>query len=1406
MNRTLIEAARTMLADSLLPTTFWAEAVSTACYIFNRVRVTKPQNKTPYELLFGHKPIISYIRPFGCHVTILDTLSVLGKFDGKSDEGFLVGYSLNSKAYRVYNLVTKRVEVNLHVNFLEDKPNVKGVGYRWMFDIDYLTDSMNYIPVSLENQANPHAGASEVTNSAGTPTSIASEEKDEEVELIVVPSAVKIPEEKDESRTSSTNSKKEETLTEPQKEKKDSSTDSLEDNPKIQAFRRELEEIALKHLGTVPKNNTTSTPSVNTGSQIVNTGRLDHDDSLMPELEIFHKPETGIFNEASYDEEGVITDFNSLLIEIEVSPTPILRIHSIHPKSQILGDPKSAVQTRSKVQNKSGAHALLSHIQKQQRNNHKDQQHCLFACFLSQEEPKKIAEALQDDSWVQAMQEELLQFKLQQVWVLVDLPHGMKVIGTKWVYRNKRDERGVVVRNKARLVAQGYTQEEGIDYDEVFAPVARIEAIRLFLAFASFMGFIVYQMDVKSAFLYGTIDEEVYVSQPPGFVDPDHPKKVYKVVKALYGLHQAPRALKDIMLVQVYVDDIIFGSTKKSWCDEFEALMKSRFQISSMGELTFFLGLQVKQNKAGIFISQDKYVAEILKKFDLVNVKTVITPMKTKVALTKDEEAVDVDVTPKTSHLNAVKRIFKYLKGKSNLGLWYPTESHFNLEAFSNRLAWFTEVMARCDKVFVLYALTTNPTIYDSLVKQFWQTATANTLTDGTLELHATIDTTEYTITEASIRDKLQLADASGITMLPNNEIFEGMGHMGNMKRGFRGAPRPLLPTMLLVATTNSSAGQEHPDVAQSQPSSSTIPVPSTSSPPVHSPPPITAPIPASTPTPIPETDPEPLEHTFEEPYPAHQHFSPSQEHAQGQMTVDDLLKLVPQLMTKIDSLEKDLKQTKLTMGSVIVKLVKKVKRLEGVLKRRNVVLLDFEEGEPEAQGRKREEQVEDINPTTLEAAKTLSRVASQKPKSIDKGRSTGYAEGVNTGSIKVSTVSEQVSTVSEQVSTVSGQVNTDSIKKSIPSPDKGQREGKAPMIIEEAPKKTKEQILQEGCLHYTDEDWDLIRAKIEANAELSKSVLGSGLQGEDFAKKMVELVNQRKKHFAEERARAKRNKPMTQSQLRTYMMNYLKNQGTWKLSQLKNLSFEELQKSSKRILVNEELQTKTSKRLKSDEAKDDEPTKKTGKRRKQIARKGLHTDLDKDDSEDSDEASEQDDSASGTKIPINPVPVAMKSPSIATYKIIKQGKKSVYQIVREDGTDIVYINFGAMLKDITRDDLTELYRIVMNRYGMNGPEDEFEKVLWEYLKNMFEAPLSTDPIWSLLGQQRIISWRYYDTCRVHCLNLESMDIYMLIERKYPLSAEVCKAMLDKKLQGGKPDEDCYKMLKMMEKQAGIRK
>ncbi|GJV57476.1 putative ribonuclease H-like domain-containing protein, partial [Tanacetum coccineum] len=366
----------------------------------------------------------------------------------------------------------------------------------------------------------------------------------------------------------------------------------------------------------------------------------DQDDSQIPALkDIYGNPSDGIFTNASNDDEGVVADFTNLETNVNVSPIPTSRIHFIHPTTQILEDPTSAVHTRSKVHKSSGAHAFVSYIQKQRRNNHKDFQHYLFAYFLSQIEPKKISQALEDKSWVDVMQEELL---------------------------NKKDERGVVVRNKAR-----------------------IEAIRIFLAFASYMGYIVYQMDVKSAFLYGTIDKEVYVSQPLGFVDPEFPKNVYKVEKALYGLHQAPRAwyatlstflLKsgyrrgtidktlfikkdknDIMLVQVYVDDIIFGSTKKSWCDDFEALMKSRFQMSSMGELTFFLGLQ-----------------------------TASTLIETQKSLNKDEEAANVDVHLYRSmigslmYLTASRPNIMYLKGKPKLGLWYPRVSSFDLEAYSD--------------------------------------------------------------------------------------------------------------------------------------------------------------------------------------------------------------------------------------------------------------------------------------------------------------------------------------------------------------------------------------------------------------------------------------------------------------------------------------------------------------------------------------------------------------------------------------------------------------------------------------------------------------------------------------------------------------------------------------------------
>nr|GEW54158.1 putative ribonuclease H-like domain-containing protein [Tanacetum cinerariifolium] len=588
-NITLIEAAKTMLADLLLPILFWTEAVNTACYIQNRVLVTKPHNKTPYELLHGRTPSIGFMRPFGCLVTILNTLDYIGKSERKVDEGFLVGYSVSSKAFRVINGRTCIVQETLHVNFLESKPNVAVFG-----------------------STNPQNSDGDAAFDGKEPDFNA---KKPEFEVIVSPSST------------------------PQARKQD-------DKQRKRLKARVLVNAAgtlVPTIGQISPNSTnTFSATGNTFSAAGNTfsdvgpsnavASLTHrKSSFIDASQLLDDPDMPKLEDITYfdneDDVGTEADFNNLETSITVSPIPTTRVHKDHPVTQIIGDLSSATQTRSIT---------------------------------------KVAK------------------------------------------------------------------------------VARIEAIRLFLAYASFTGFMVYQMDVKSAFLYGTIKEEVYVCQPLGFEDPDHPNKVYKVVKALYGLHQAPsawyetlanyllengfqkgkidqtlfikRQKGDILLVQIYVDNIIFGATNKDLCKSFEKLMKDKFQISSMGELTFFLGLQVKQKKDEIFISQDKYVAEILRKFGLTERKSASTPIDIERPLLKDPDGEDVNVhiyrsmigslmyltssrpdimfavctctrfqvTPKASHLHAIKRIFRYLKGKPHLGLWYPTDSPFDLVAYSD--------------------------------------------------------------------------------------------------------------------------------------------------------------------------------------------------------------------------------------------------------------------------------------------------------------------------------------------------------------------------------------------------------------------------------------------------------------------------------------------------------------------------------------------------------------------------------------------------------------------------------------------------------------------------------------------------------------------------------------------------
>ncbi|GKC20375.1 hypothetical protein Tco_1022525 [Tanacetum coccineum] len=669
----------------------------------------------------------------------------------------------------------------------------------------------------------------------------------------------------------------------------------------------------------------------------------------------------------------------------------------------------------------------------------------------------------------------------------------------------------------------------------------------------------------------------------------------------------------------------------------------------------------------------------------------------------------------------------------------------------------FHEIVDFLKRTSLKYALTHNPTIYDSLVKQFWQTATVRTIANGNQELLATIDSKAYTITEASVRSLLQLADAIGITNLPDAEIHEGLATMGflqmilgirttnrgqhiapvlnkkifgNMKRGFEGNHVPLLPAMLTPAQADKATTTSVEVDAEG----------------------------AATTTASLEAGLD-SGNIYESPLRSHDAPLPkvnTSGSAKDSVQLKELMELAPKL------------------GEVALK--RKSKK----------VVLSESEGEEEEnsskQGRKSQDdksedfitpsnsgeaQEQDISPTLLDAAKTLTQVTSGDVSTYKRRR-----RSVDTGMDYFSAAKER---------TKSEKVNTGS------TPDKAQRKGKAKMVEE-------------------NEDWDIIRAKLEANAELVKNMHGEDLSEEDFGKKEM---------------------------------------GTWKLSQLKKLTFEEIKEKFDKLVnqidtfvpmsleatkarmkrYSEELQTGTSKKQKTVDdsgsaelqekvaAKDvpvteekagettvpkeeevEKSTKIKSRRLKTKARKGLN--VDKDAQEDSETDKEEDMEAIGA------IPVATKSPSVVNWKIFQQGQRSIYQIIRANGADTIYMSFGAMLKDITRDDLTELYRLVMQKYGANRPEDVYDRVLWSDLRTMFEPPLSEDAIWSLPLQQKMLNWRYYDSCGVHCLTLEAAVIYMLTERKYPLSSDACQAMLDMKLQGGKQNEECYQLLKLIEKQS----
>ncbi|GJS23847.1 putative ribonuclease H-like domain-containing protein [Tanacetum coccineum] len=892
---------------------------------------------------------------------------------------------------------------------------------------------------------------------------------------------------------------------------------------------------------------------------------------------------------------------------------------------------------------------------------------------------------IQDPSWIEAMQEELLEFKLPEVWTLVDLPNGKRAIGTKWVFRNKKDERGIVIRNKARLVAQGYTQEEGIDYDEVFSHIARFEAIRLFLAYASFKDFVVYQMDVKSAFLYGKIEEEVYVCQPPGFEDPDFPDRVYKVEKAL-------RQKGDILLVQVYVDDIIFGSTNKKLCIAFEKLMHEKFQMSSKGELTFFLGLQVQLKKDGIFISQDTYVGEILKKFRFTEVKTASTPTETQKPLLKDEDSEEVDVhmyrsmigslmyltssrpdimfamcactryqvNLKVSHLHTIKRIFRYLKDQPKLGLWYQKDSPFDLVAYTDSdydganldrksttgEAEYVAASSCCGQVLWIQNQLLDYGYNFMHTKIFIDN---NRLHEIEVEIHMV-----KIHTDKNVADLLTKAFdfGKGATTATGLEAEQDSGNIDKTQsKATLNEPSSSGTSSGLIGLKRYIRGCSSRRVKSSED--------------------------------------EGL----------------GEEDASKQGSIANIDANEDIYLVNVQTNEDMFGVNDLDGDDVIVKSVDVVKTNEET---RSVV--------------------EEV--TTVTIPVTLAELKSAKPKATT--ITTTPTLTTTTAATKITAISTRPRAkgiiINEQE-----QAPTPTVSSQQPSQVKVQDKGKGKMVKPEPVKKmSKKELLR------LDEE---LAFKLQAEEE------EEGMKGCRERYQQVEEANIA--WDGSKRVEEKRNKPPIRAQQRSIMCTYLKNIEGWKPKSLnlknmegkkpkylKNKSFNSIQKMFDRALkrVNTLVNFKTdlvegSSKRAGDVLEQESLKKQKVDDEKETAELKILMEVIPDEEE----------------VALYAIPLAIKSLSIVDRKIHKEGKKSYYQIIMADGSSKMYLVFSHMLKKFNREDLETLYKLVKAKYGSTRPVEDLDLVLYGDLKTMFE-PHVEDNVWKNQSNYRVLDWKLYDS------------------------------------------------------------
>nr|GEU32942.1 hypothetical protein [Tanacetum cinerariifolium] len=1260
--------------------------------------VAERRNKTLIEVARTITPAIGFLKPFGCYVMVFNTLDNLGKFKVKGDEGYFIGYSMSSKAFRVFNKRTRRVEENLHVVFLENKAIEKGAGPNWLFDIDSLTKSMNYVPVNAGTNS---------TNLLGTEDAASQEVKKDVSSLryIALPNWVH-----DAILESSSSKPQDDCSTNVLENNGNSNPTATLTNPPADQLETLIVETPILTVSSpVPTACFTDSqePSSDTrliSKRVANQVETPSLDNILTLTNRFEDILGVIIN--SDESNGVEVDVSNMETTITASPTPTLRIHKDHPKSQIIGPVDTPIQTRNKSKEVE-EQSFIATIH--QKTDPALFQFCLFSCFLSQVEPKKIFDALQDPR--------------------------VRPIGTKWVLKNKKDERGIFIRNKDRLVAQGNTQKEGIDYDEVFAPVVL-----------------------------------------------EFPARVYKVEKAMYELHQASRA----------------------W--------------------------YVLQKEGGIFLSQDKYVGDILKKFGYSDVRLANTPMDKENPWGKDETGKDVDLHHYRSMIGSLMyltasrpdimfAVCAYARDCLEKKLISVDHIHTDenvadlltkpFDAGSNKIMARLQFYDYHNMVAILeksehnvdfhpivdfveasplrYALTIKPTVNVSHIRQFWSTARIETTEEGT-KILASIDGILRTVTESSLRKNLKLKDEEGISSLPDVELFENLTLMGynistnqkfTFQKGqfshhpsFSGRIVLLFDTMLVPQGESSGTLTEphHTPSHEAQQTSSTT----------HS----STTLLSVTTTPIPtvtSSDTPPLRQYTKRtriaqssvlPPAVDEPASPLRDVSQGEACPTDSgfgayqdMANIAKTSTLPHNSAPRVTSPAADEGSMQHKLDKLTALCTSLQRQHLEIVTKFEAQELEINSLKARIQV--LEDKDRRDASRSRDDAPIKGRRLDVGEEATERVSDDTEEMATVLTSMDAAIVLSggvaEVPTSSGSIPT----VGPPAADLPLAVMWFPLLIDaQVARELEEQMAKEDQRMSEQIARDAEITRIHAEEELQIMIDRLDRSNETVAKYLQEyhqfaielplerrielisdLVRYQDNYAKVHKYQTQQRKPWSKKQKRDYYMAVIKSNLGWKVKDFRGMTFEEIEAKFTTAWKQIENFIPMGSKEKA------ERFKRKGIRFEQESVKKLKTsEKVPKEVKTPDEVLEEKVKEKMQLVPIEEVYVEalqVKHP-IIDWKVHTQGQRSYWKIIRLGGSSASYYIFVDLLKHLDREDLNQLWALVKESLNIR--------------------PAS-------------IEWKLYDSCGVHHVTSKDNKIFMLIEKDYPLRKGLAIVMISYKLQ-----------------------